>query len=146
VATFLRNGRDHSRMERWRYPQSSSHSQIFQPLTMKPGSLESRFFVDDGLWKEAPKLTGQGSFTPLPDVRNIMVTGGEGFMSVPTFVLIPSLPLTTLAAPPGSSATSSSNIPPPTTSSASTSSTTAARSTTVECWSHIPTSSSSTAT
>ncbi|SMR53187.1 unnamed protein product [Zymoseptoria tritici ST99CH_1E4] len=45
------------------------------------GSLESRFFVDDGLWKDAPMLTGQGSFTPLPDVRNIMVTGGEGFIA-----------------------------------------------------------------
>jgi hypothetical protein len=46
------------------------------------GSLESRFFVDDGLWKTAPMLTGQTSFEPLPDVRNIMVTGGEGFMFV----------------------------------------------------------------
>lgn len=27
-------------------------------------------------------LTGQTSFEPLPDVKNIMVTGGEGFMWV----------------------------------------------------------------
>ncbi|PPJ56266.1 hypothetical protein CBER1_06363 [Cercospora berteroae] len=46
------------------------------------GSLESRFFVDDGCWRDAPILTGQTSFEPLPDVRNILVTGGEGFMSV----------------------------------------------------------------
>ena len=45
-----------------------------------PSSLESRFFADDGLWREAPMLTGEGSFDPLPDVRNILVTGGEGFM------------------------------------------------------------------
>lgn len=47
-----------------------------------PSSLESRFFADDGLWREAPLLTGQDSFDPLPDVRNILVTGGEGFMCV----------------------------------------------------------------
>jgi hypothetical protein len=45
-------------------------------------NLESRFFSDDGLWKSAPLLTGEGSFDPLPDVRNILVTGGEGFMLV----------------------------------------------------------------
>ena len=52
-------------------------------LTAKPGSpsLESRFFADDGLWREAPMLTGQVSFEPLPDVRNILVTGGEGFVA-----------------------------------------------------------------
>jgi dTDP-glucose 4,6-dehydratase len=43
--------------------------------------LESRFFADDGLWREAPVLTGQGCFDPLPDVRNILVTGGEGFIA-----------------------------------------------------------------
>jgi len=47
-------------------------------------SLESRFFADDGLWKDAPLLTGQGKFEPLLDVRNILVTGGEGFMCVAT--------------------------------------------------------------
>ncbi|EMC95287.1 hypothetical protein BAUCODRAFT_48602, partial [Baudoinia panamericana UAMH 10762] len=44
-------------------------------------SLESRFFVDDGIWREAPLLTGKGGFEPLPDVRNILVTGGEGFIA-----------------------------------------------------------------
>ncbi|KAK3719049.1 hypothetical protein LTR37_004613 [Vermiconidia calcicola] len=46
-----------------------------------PSSLESRFFADDGLWRDAPLLTGQSSFDPLPDVRVIMVTGGEGFIA-----------------------------------------------------------------
>lgn len=32
------------------------------------------------VWKEAPILKGTTSFEPLPDVRNIMVTGGAGFM------------------------------------------------------------------
>ncbi|KAM3419654.1 dTDP-D-glucose 4,6-dehydratase [Cercospora zeina] len=45
------------------------------------GSLSSRFFLDDGSWKDAPLLTGQTSFEPLPDVRNILVTGGEGFIA-----------------------------------------------------------------
>lgn len=45
-----------------------------------PTSLESRFFVDEGTWHDAPVLTGQTSFTPLPNVKNILVTGGEGFM------------------------------------------------------------------
>lgn len=53
-----------------------SHANVRKDQT----SLCSRFFVDDGLWHDAPLLTGQTSFEPLPDVRNIMVTGGEGFM------------------------------------------------------------------
>ena len=35
---------------------------------------------DDGVWKEAPILIGTTRFDPLPDVRNIMITGGSGFM------------------------------------------------------------------
>ncbi|RMY85657.1 hypothetical protein D0861_06324 [Hortaea werneckii] len=44
-------------------------------------SLDTRFFVDDGLWRKAPMLTGQSSCGPLPDVKNILVTGGEGFIA-----------------------------------------------------------------
>ncbi|KAK4499053.1 hypothetical protein PRZ48_009565 [Zasmidium cellare] len=44
-------------------------------------SLPSRFFIDDNLWRDAPLLTGQTSFEPLPDVKNILVTGGEGFIA-----------------------------------------------------------------
>jgi hypothetical protein len=51
-----------------------------QHLSPGPTSLESRFFVDDGTWHDAPVLTGQTAFTPLADVKNILVTGGEGFM------------------------------------------------------------------
>jgi dTDP-glucose 4,6-dehydratase len=35
---------------------------------------------DDGIWREAPVLMGTTKFTPRSDVRNIMVTGGAGFM------------------------------------------------------------------
>ncbi|KAK5172143.1 uncharacterized protein LTR77_003781 [Saxophila tyrrhenica] len=50
-------------------------------LNVGPRSLGSRFFADDGLWRNAPILTGKGSFPPLPDVHNILVTGGEGFIA-----------------------------------------------------------------
>lgn len=51
-----------------------------QHLSPGPTSLESRFFVDGGTWHDAPVLTGQTAFTPLANVKSIMVTGGEGFM------------------------------------------------------------------
>lgn len=59
------------------FPQSTHYSGLTHPT----GRLESRFFVDDGCWKDAPVLTGQTCFEPLPDVRNILVTGGEGFIA-----------------------------------------------------------------
>ena len=34
----------------------------------------------NGTWHDAPVLTGQTAFTPLASVKNILVTGGEGFM------------------------------------------------------------------
>jgi dTDP-glucose 4,6-dehydratase len=40
------------------------------------------FFEDYGIWKEAPVLIGTTKFDPLPDVKNIMITGGAGFMYV----------------------------------------------------------------
>ncbi|QPH16537.1 hypothetical protein C2857_001206 [Epichloe festucae Fl1] len=33
------------------------------------------------VWKQAPVLKGSTSFEPLPDVKNIMVTGGAGFIA-----------------------------------------------------------------
>lgn len=41
-----------------------------------------QFFENYGVWKEAPILTGTTKFEPLPDVKNIMITGGAGFMFV----------------------------------------------------------------
>lgn len=38
------------------------------------------FFEDYGVWKEAPILKGTTKFEPIPDVKNIMITGGAGFM------------------------------------------------------------------
>jgi hypothetical protein len=40
----------------------------------------TRFFTDFGIWREAPILIGSTKFEPLPGVKNIMITGGEGFM------------------------------------------------------------------
>lgn len=35
---------------------------------------------DADVWKHAPVLSGTTKFEPRPDVKNIMVTGGAGFM------------------------------------------------------------------
>ncbi|KAI1457256.1 NAD(P)-binding protein [Annulohypoxylon moriforme] len=40
-----------------------------------------RFFEDYGIWKQAPILTGSTKFEPLPEVKNIMITGGAGFIA-----------------------------------------------------------------
>lgn len=40
-----------------------------------------KFFEDYGVWKEAPVLKGTTKFEPLPDVKNIMITGGAGFIA-----------------------------------------------------------------
>lgn len=39
------------------------------------------FFEDYGVWKQAPILKGTTQFEPLPDVKNIMITGGAGFIA-----------------------------------------------------------------
>lgn len=53
----------------------------------------SRHLFDSGIWREAPVLTGTTKFAPLPDCKNILVTGGAGFMFV-----VPPLPLSPLSA------------------------------------------------
>lgn len=40
-----------------------------------------QFFENFGVWKDAPVLTGTTKFEPLPDVKNIMITGGAGFIA-----------------------------------------------------------------
>ncbi|PWI69034.1 hypothetical protein PCL_01419 [Purpureocillium lilacinum] len=44
---------------------------------------EERFasYATDNAWKTAPILQGSTNFEPLPDVKNIMVTGGAGFIA-----------------------------------------------------------------
>jgi hypothetical protein len=68
------------------FPQSP-HVNYFQqlltlnfaaPTTSNAG--QNRFFEDFGVWKDAPILTGSTKYEPLPDVKNIMITGGAGFM------------------------------------------------------------------
>ncbi|KAL1855881.1 hypothetical protein VTK73DRAFT_8424 [Phialemonium thermophilum] len=39
------------------------------------------FFEDNGVWKESPVFVGSTRFQPLPDVKNIMITGGAGFIA-----------------------------------------------------------------
>ncbi|KAJ4304106.1 hypothetical protein N0V88_001716 [Collariella sp. IMI 366227] len=39
------------------------------------------FLEDYGIWKEAPVLIGTTKFDPLPGVKNIMITGGAGFIA-----------------------------------------------------------------
>ncbi|KAM7200259.1 putative dtdp-d-glucose-dehydratase [Rhypophila sp. PSN 637] len=39
------------------------------------------FFEEPGVWQDAPILTGSTKFEPLPDVKNIMITGGAGFIA-----------------------------------------------------------------
>jgi hypothetical protein len=54
----------------------------FDFVVVAPGdnSDSGNFFEDFGVWKSAPILTGSTKFEPLPDVKNIMITGGAGFM------------------------------------------------------------------
>jgi len=46
-----------------------------------PSSLDGRFFSDTGIWRDAPLLKGTTKFEPSPNVKNIMITGGEGFIA-----------------------------------------------------------------
>jgi hypothetical protein len=54
----------------------------FDSVVVAPGDNgdSGNFFEDFGVWKSAPILTGSTKFEPLPDVKNIMITGGAGFM------------------------------------------------------------------
>ncbi|KAH9906373.1 dtdp-glucose-dehydratase [Xylariomycetidae sp. FL2044] len=45
------------------------------------GRTLGEFSQDHGVWKTAPVLTGATKFEPLPDVKNIMITGGAGFIA-----------------------------------------------------------------
>ncbi|KFX91512.1 hypothetical protein O988_07719 [Pseudogymnoascus sp. VKM F-3808] len=42
---------------------------------------DNPFLEDLPVWKRAPVLTGSTKFEPLPDVKNIMITGGAGFIA-----------------------------------------------------------------
>ncbi|KAK8203733.1 dTDP-D-glucose 4,6-dehydratase [Phyllosticta capitalensis] len=43
--------------------------------------LNPRTYVDAAIWTKTPVLKGSTEFEPLPDARNIMVTGGAGFIA-----------------------------------------------------------------
>jgi hypothetical protein len=42
--------------------------------------LNPRSYVKDALWQQAPVLTGTTKFEALSDAKNILITGGAGFM------------------------------------------------------------------
>lgn len=42
---------------------------------------QREFFEAYGVWKDAPVLKGSTKFETLPDVKNIMITGGAGFIA-----------------------------------------------------------------
>ncbi len=42
--------------------------------------LNPRSYVAEELSKQAPVFVGSTKFAPLPDAKNILVTGGAGFM------------------------------------------------------------------
>jgi hypothetical protein len=44
--------------------------------------LNPRTYVKDDIWRQAPVLTGSTKFGPLADAKNILITGGAGFMYV----------------------------------------------------------------
>jgi hypothetical protein len=44
--------------------------------------LNPRSYFKDELWQQAPVLTGSTKFDLLPDAKNILITGGAGFMYV----------------------------------------------------------------
>ncbi|ORY59080.1 dtdp-glucose-dehydratase [Pseudomassariella vexata] len=58
--------------------QPNGHS---RPLTDITNGRQTKFFEDYGVWNEAPVLTGTTKFEPLSDVKNIMITGGAGFIA-----------------------------------------------------------------
>jgi dTDP-glucose 4,6-dehydratase len=43
-------------------------------------NMHYNFLQDADVWQGAPILTGSTKFEPHPDVKNIMITGGAGFM------------------------------------------------------------------
>ncbi|EPS45761.1 hypothetical protein H072_241 [Dactylellina haptotyla CBS 200.50] len=65
-----------------RKPQSDDNANIRGGLRLikRKASVENRL-KDTGIWKEAPLLKGTTKFEPLPDVKNIMITGGAGFIA-----------------------------------------------------------------
>jgi hypothetical protein len=44
--------------------------------------LNPRTYVKDDLWRQAPVLIGSTKFERLADAKNILITGGAGFMYV----------------------------------------------------------------
>ena len=64
-------------------PCDARHSPT--PTLIIPGRrgstvLNAKSHVEQELWKQAPILIGSTNFESLPDAKNILITGGAGFM------------------------------------------------------------------
>ena len=71
-------------------PATISPSECFMPCAhdfdysltcLASSSLDSRHLIDNGAWKNAPLLKGETEFSPRKGVKNILVTGGAGFIA-----------------------------------------------------------------
>ena len=86
-AHYVANGTNGVKRESPPAPCDARHSPT-QALTIpgRRGStvLNARCHVKQELWKQAPILIGSTNFEPLPDAKNILITGGAGFMYVAT--------------------------------------------------------------
>jgi len=80
------DGSSHQRYQwqlKWYVDRDATRALYERELTVLYAGVNGtrqNFFEDFGVWKEAPVLTGTTKFEPLPDVKNIMITGGAGFM------------------------------------------------------------------
>jgi hypothetical protein len=61
---------------------SSSRPSSSPPKNKADSARVAWQFKDIGIWRDAPVLTGTAKFPPLDDAKNILITGGAGFMSV----------------------------------------------------------------
>ncbi|KAM0264103.1 hypothetical protein ACHAQJ_000848 [Trichoderma viride] len=62
------------------------HKPCWRPTvktTLANGTMNGHrsYFQEPELWQQAPVLTGTTHFEPRPDVKNIMITGGAGFIA-----------------------------------------------------------------
>lgn len=65
---------------------TSPQALISIPARRNSTILNPRSYVAEELAKKAPVFTGSTKFEALPDAKNILITGGAGFMYVDSMV------------------------------------------------------------
>ncbi|RFU76355.1 dtdp-d-glucose 4,6-dehydratase [Trichoderma arundinaceum] len=68
--------------EKSRFPHGHHHDSQALLETHGEDHLGQRYFQEPDIWQQAPVLTGTTQFEPRSDVRNIMITGGAGFIAL----------------------------------------------------------------